>query len=97
MMSRWIELGSYREFHSIIGDFPAGITDDAGFRTLVIQHGIGIVDVDEHASCFRRAERLAEQPAVAPQWQMPHLPRGFAPFLDGIQFVVFPEGPVKKC
>src|SRR5580692_6489712 len=95
MARRWIGLGSYREFHTIIGDFPAGITHDARFRALVIQDGVRIVDVDQHPPGFARPKRLAEQPAVAPEGQMTHLPSRLAPLLNGVQFVIFPESAIE--
>ena len=54
------------EFHSIIGDFPAGITHGAVFGAVFIQDRIGVVDVNEDAAGFRRPKGLAQQTAVAP-------------------------------
>src|SRR5579862_1467788 len=95
-MRRWIAFGSYREFHSIIGDFPAGITDDARFLALVIQYRIRIVDVYEDAARLAGSKWMAEQPAVAPQREVPHLARGFASFLYGVQLVVSPKRAIQN-
>src|SRR5437762_8787796 len=84
------------KLHPIIGDFPSGFTHRAVFCALFVQYRIRIVDVNEDALGFSKAEGQPEHTALAPERKMPHIARSLAATLGFNQLVVFPECAVEE-
>src|SRR5215831_4180915 len=66
------------------------------FGGVLVENGIGIVDVDENFAAVGVAGELGQQAVVAGERKVAHFARSFAGAAGAAEFIVGPEGAVHE-
>src|SRR5205807_1699140 len=84
------------ELPSVLRQLPTGVAKRAKLAPRLVQHRIGVVDVQEHSTRTLKPGEPAQAAVLRAYWNMPHLTRGLAASLYSNQLVVAPESAVEK-
>ena len=91
-----IARSSQFELHAIVGDFKAGIQHGAMFGAVLIEDGVGVIDVDQNAAAAGVAGELLEQARCTGERKMADVASGFVAAAGAAELVVAPKGAIDK-